>query len=140
LVKLKRYAGDTGLEGVCADGVTKRRDIVAMVSATEAKSKHPLAKAIASYGKELLSSGPQVQVEEFESFTGQGVKARILCAGRQQTLLIGNARFITQSGVGWLVSTSTPKRTVLSHRRCLTMRRKKRRSGGALRKVYHHAV
>ena len=93
------YAGDTGLEGVCADGVTKRRDIMAMVSATEAKSEHPLAKAIASYGKELLSSGPQVQVEEFESFTGQGVKARILCAGRKHTLLIGNARFVTQSGV-----------------------------------------
>jgi P-type Cu+ transporter len=93
------YAGDTGLEGVCADGITGRREVVAMVSATEAKSEHPLAKAIASYGKELLgSSGPQAQVEDFESITGQGVKAKILCAGRKHTLLVGNARFVTQSG------------------------------------------
>lgn len=92
------YAGDTGLDGVCADGITEKREVVAMVSATEAKSEHPLAKAIASYGKELLgSNGPQAQVEEFESITGQGVKARILCAGRKRTLLIGNARFVTRN-------------------------------------------
>ena len=95
------YAGDTGLEGVCADGITERREVVAMVSATEAKSEHPLAKAIASYGKGLLgSTGPQAQVEEFESIPGQGVKARILCGGRKHTLLIGNTRFVTQSGMG----------------------------------------
>jgi len=95
------YAGDTGLDGVCADGVTDRRNVVAMVSATEARSEHPLAKAITSYGKDLLvSSGPQAQVEEFESITGQGVKAKILCQGRKHTLFIGNARFVTQSGVG----------------------------------------
>ena len=94
------YAGDTDLEGLCADGVTMRREVVAMVSATEAKSEHPLAKAIASYGKQLLgSTEPQAQVEEFESITGQGVKARVLCAGRKHTLLIGNARFVTQNGV-----------------------------------------
>ena len=92
------YAGDTGLDGVCADGITEKREVVAMVSATEAKSEHPLAKAIASYGKELLgSNGPQAQVEEFESITGQGVKASILCAGQKRTLLIGNARFVTRN-------------------------------------------
>ena len=99
------YAGDTGLDGVCADGITEKREVVAMVSATEAKSEHPLAKAIASYGKELLGSkGPQAQVEEFESITGQGVKARILCAGRKHTILIGNARFVTQKGEASLLS------------------------------------
>ena len=91
------YAGDTGVDGFCADGITEKREVVAMVSATEAKSEHPLAKAIASYGKGLLgSNGPQAQVEEFESVTGQGVKARILCAGRKHTMLIGSARFVTQ--------------------------------------------
>ena len=102
------YAGDTDLEGVCADGITERREVVAMVSATEAKSEHPLAKAIASYGKELLgSSGPQAQVEEFESITGQGVKAKVLCAGRKHTLLIGNARFVTQSGMASLINVNS---------------------------------
>ena len=38
-------------------GVTGRRVVVAMVSATEAKSEHPLAKAIAVYGKDLLKDG-----------------------------------------------------------------------------------
>jgi len=95
------YAGDTGLDGLCADGVTGRKEIVAMVSATEARSEHPLAKAIATYGKDLLgTSGPEATVEDFESITGQGVKARIRCQGKTHTLLVGSARFVTLSGVG----------------------------------------
>ncbi|KAF5362284.1 hypothetical protein D9756_002383 [Leucocoprinus leucothites] len=91
------YAGDTGLEGVCADGITGRRDIIAMVCATEAKSEHPLAKAVAVYGKELLGgSAPEAEVKSFESVTGQGVKATISCNGRTATLLVGNARFVTR--------------------------------------------
>lgn len=93
------YAGDANLDGVCADGVTGRKEIVAMVSATEARSEHPLAKAIATYGKELLgSAGPQAEVEAFESITGQGVKATIRCAGKSYTLLVGNARFTIGGG------------------------------------------
>jgi len=101
LVNDELYAGDTGLEGFCADGVTGRKEIVAMVSTTEARSEHPLAKAIATYGKELLgSSGPRAQVVDFESVTGQGVKAKIECKGKTHTLLIGNASFATLSGAG----------------------------------------
>ena len=92
------YAGDTGLEGRCADGVTNRREVIAMVSAVEARSEHPLAKAIAVYGKDLLvGEGPEITVETFESVTGEGVKALVTCAGRKCTLLIGNARFVMQS-------------------------------------------
>ncbi|KAF8966249.1 Cu-transporting P-type ATPase [Flammula alnicola] len=47
-VNSELYAGDTGLEGLCADGITERKEVVAMVSATEARSEHPLAKAIAT--------------------------------------------------------------------------------------------
>ena len=91
------YAGDPDLGGVCADGVTEKQDIIAMVSATEARSEHPLAKAIATYGRELIgTSGPQAEVVEFESVTGQGVKATIRCRGRTHTLIIGNARFATR--------------------------------------------
>lgn len=91
------YAGDPDLGGVCADGVTKKQDIMAMVSATEARSEHPLAKAIATYGKELIgTSGPQAEVVEFESVTGQGVKATIRCRDRTHTLIIGNAGFATR--------------------------------------------
>ncbi|KAJ3500654.1 hypothetical protein NLJ89_g9701 [Agrocybe chaxingu] len=95
------YGGDTDLNGFCADGKTERREIIAMVSATEARSEHPLAKAIAMYGKELLgSSGPQAEVLSFESVTGQGVKAEIKCQGRTHTLLVGNAQFATRSASG----------------------------------------
>lgn len=99
------YANDSAtLEGVCADGVTGRRELLAMVSASEAKSEHPLAKAIAIYGKELLSAGaaPEADVETFESVTGAGVKALMTCAGQKYTLLVGNARFVTQSDDGYL--------------------------------------
>ncbi|KAF9441577.1 Cu-transporting P-type ATPase [Macrolepiota fuliginosa MF-IS2] len=98
VLNVELYAGDTALEGVCADGVTSRRDVVAMVSATEAKSEHPLAKAIAVYGKELLGdAAPEADVQHFESVTGQGVKATIACNGRTATLLIGNAKFVTRA-------------------------------------------
>lgn len=100
-INTELYAGDTELGGFCADGVTERKDIVAMVSATEARSEHPLAKAIATYGKDLLgSSAQEAVIEEFESVTGQGVKAKIRCHGKTQTLLIGSARFVTSTGIG----------------------------------------
>ena len=88
------YAGDTGLDGICADGTTDRKQIVAMICATEARSEHPLAKAIATYGKEMLGSdGPQAEVIEFESVTGRGVKATVRCQGKTHALLIGSASF-----------------------------------------------
>jgi Cu+-exporting ATPase len=89
------YAGDAGLGGTCADGITGREEVVAMLSAVEAKSEHPLAKAIAVYGKDLLGNdGPQTVIESFESVTGAGVKASVRCAGREYLLLVGNSRFV----------------------------------------------
>lgn len=99
------YAGDAGLDGVCADGVTGRREVIAMVSAVEARSEHPLAKAIAVYGKDLLGNDdPETVIDSFESVTGAGVKASITCTGRKYRLLIGNAQFVTQSENGCIPS------------------------------------
>ncbi|KAJ3733432.1 Cu-transporting P-type ATPase [Lentinula guzmanii] len=101
------YGGDPDLNGLCADGVTMRRSVIAMVSATEARSEHPLAKAIAVYGKDLLKEDgpePDVDIESFESVTGAGVKALLSCAGQKYVVLIGNATFITQSQSGSLNS------------------------------------
>ncbi|TFK29637.1 copper P-type ATPase CtaA [Coprinopsis marcescibilis] len=97
------YGGDANLDDVCADGVTSRKVVVAMVSATEARSEHPLAKAIAVYGKELLgTAGPEAVVEEFESITGEGVKAKVRCQGKLYTVFVGSSRFatLTSSGSG----------------------------------------
>lgn len=95
------YGGDTGLGEVCADGVTDRKTIVALVTVTEARSEHPLAKAVATYGKELLGSGaPQAAVQEFESITGEGVKAKVSCQGKMYTVFVGSSRFATLTSSG----------------------------------------
>ncbi|KAI0749902.1 copper P-type ATPase CtaA [Daedaleopsis nitida] len=91
-------------------GNVTRADVIAMVAATEARSEHPLAKAVAVYGKELLNKSmiviPDVSIDSFESVTGAGVQAKIsLPAGKgQQTIYVGNARFALQSAEAHLPS------------------------------------
>ncbi|KAI0358348.1 copper P-type ATPase CtaA [Trametes cingulata] len=113
---LHSYADDTPqsldeapLTTKCLGNVT-RADVIAMVAATEARSEHPLAKAVAVYGKELLNKSmvpiPEVSIKTFESVTGAGVKAQIALPGGkgQCTLYVGNARFILQNGDAGLPS------------------------------------
>ncbi|KAJ7577069.1 Cu-transporting P-type ATPase [Mycena floridula] len=105
-VNEEMYAGDVSLDDVCGDGITLRRDIMALLSVTEARSEHPLAKAIALYGKELLrdhqpsKSEPEPEVVTFESVTGAGVKAVLSLKGSKYTLLVGNARFVMEADEG----------------------------------------
>ncbi|KIJ20907.1 hypothetical protein PAXINDRAFT_165731 [Paxillus involutus ATCC 200175] len=98
---LEETVGPRALESKCADGVTSRVAVIAMLSATEARSEHPLAKAIAVYGKDLVSQSeldiPEVTVQSFESVTGAGVKAVLSLSGSKYTILVGSARFVTQS-------------------------------------------
>ncbi|KAJ7066629.1 Cu-transporting P-type ATPase [Mycena amicta] len=96
------------LDGPCADDTTSRQAILSMVTAAETKSEHPLATAVAAYGKDTLrdlASLPESTVETFESVTGAGVRAVLSHAGSKYTLLIGTARFITQSDDGFVPST-----------------------------------
>ncbi|KAI0076609.1 copper P-type ATPase CtaA [Panus rudis PR-1116 ss-1] len=93
------------------EGVT-RADVIAMVSATEARSEHPLAKAVATYGKDVLAKSAvtpnDVTIETFESITGAGVKAYVrLSNGLSRVVYVGNARFITQTEYGDLPPTLT---------------------------------
>ncbi|KIJ65595.1 hypothetical protein HYDPIDRAFT_88088 [Hydnomerulius pinastri MD-312] len=100
--------GPRSLAFKCADGVTSRGAVVAMVSATEARSEHPLAKAIAVYGKELVGKSeldvPEVIVESFESITGAGVRTVLSLGGSKYTLFVGSARFVMQSDGAYLPS------------------------------------
>ncbi|KAI0291866.1 hypothetical protein BC826DRAFT_1021378 [Russula brevipes] len=92
---------------MAADGVTSRAAVIALVAVTEARSEHPLAKAVAAWGKSLLDSGkPEATVEAFESITGQGVCATVgLSSGQKKyTIWIGSAHFITQSDESYLPS------------------------------------
>lgn len=105
--------GSQSLLFKCADGTTTRAAIIAMVAATEGRSEHPLAKAIAAHGKSLLAGAdvqlPTLDIKSFESVTGAGVKALIASSGStgstsNYTLYIGNARFIAQSNLVQLPS------------------------------------
>jgi Cu+-exporting ATPase len=100
---------DTSLSLKCADDITSRAAVIAMVSSTEARSEHPLAKAVAVHGKELLAQSglalPEPVIDTFESITGAGVKASITISGSKVKLFVGNARFIMQSDDCYLPST-----------------------------------
>ena len=82
-------------------GDVSRADLIAMVAATEARSEHPLAKAVAVYGKDLLNKAmvplPEVTIDTFESVTGAGVKAVLLLGKSRHTIYVGNASFVLQS-------------------------------------------
>ena len=98
---LDETSGPRTLAVECADGATTRAAVIAMLSVTEARSEHPLAKAIAVHGKDLLRECdldiPQPTVESFESVTGAGVRAVLSLSGSKYTLLVGTPKFITQS-------------------------------------------
>ncbi|KAI9453717.1 heavy metal translocatin [Lactarius psammicola] len=88
---------------LAADGITTRAAVIAMLSATEARSEHPLAKAVAVWGKDVLSTNaPDTSVEAFESITGQGVRATVAVAATQQkyTMWVGSGRFVAHTDAG----------------------------------------
>ena len=86
---------------MAADGVTTRAVVLAMLSATEARSEHPLAKAVAVWGKDILSNNaPDTSVEAFESITGQGVRATVAVAQRKYTVWVGSGRYVSQADAG----------------------------------------
>jgi Cu+-exporting ATPase len=92
------------LGAMVADGVTARGAVLAMLAATEARSEHPLAKAVATWGKMVTTDDVRdAMVHTFESVTGQGVKATVaLPSGVRYTVWVGHARFVTQSEDGRL--------------------------------------
>ena len=80
-----------------------RADIISLVSATEARSEHPLAKAVAVFGKDLLGKSQattrELSLDAFDSVTGSGVKATATFTDSKTRYLVyvGNARFAAQS-------------------------------------------
>ena len=103
----KMNVGD--LAKMCSDGATKRALVLAMVAATEARSEHPLAKAAAVHGKEPVEKYsqvsepaealPEINILDFESITGAGVRSTVTLKGSSMyyTVLVGTSHFITQS-------------------------------------------
>lgn len=72
------------LSFTAADNHTQRYLVLSLLSLAEARSEHPLALAIATYGRDVLLqsnlSAPEGEIVEFVSGTGQGVESVIRLA------------------------------------------------------------
>lgn len=81
----------------------QRHTILAFVSLAETRSEHPLAVAVAAYGREALSnaglSPSQGEVVEFESATGEGIEAVIKLhnVSAEERIRIGKADYVLSS-------------------------------------------
>lgn len=81
---------------------TKKQVLMAL-TATEARSEHSLAKAVAKFGLKTLgwlAVPSTVQVTGFESFTGAGVRCGVQLSSDSQRihqLAVGNFQFMTGS-------------------------------------------
>ena len=101
-------AESTDLNMAASDGLTSRIQILAMVAAAEARSEHPLAKAVATHGKDAvgkIGDGSNAEVKEFESVTGAGIRAKVAIsntniAGQETSttsydIYVGSAVFVS---------------------------------------------
>ena len=79
-----------------ADGFL-RDDVLALVAAVEAKSEHPIARAIVAAAETDGLVLPTV--ESFESVTGLGVRATVAVAGVKKRVEIGADRYMTSLGL-----------------------------------------
>jgi len=77
-------------------------DLVAAAATAEKMSKHPLAKAVVAVAEKARIETPQP--DEFEEFSGRGVRAR----ADGQTILVGRGSWLGERGVS-LEAMSDPK-------------------------------
>lgn len=113
--------GPASLGSLALDGKVTRAQILAMVAAAEARSEHPLARATAAYGKEVVKSlgiaAPIAEVGDFEGVPGAGIRASVTvsspagapgASSSSYEVLVGSAPFVTQSSKEGDFSTSMP--------------------------------
>jgi len=95
-----------------ADGITSRLAVLAMVASAEAHSEHPLARAVATFGKEMLANhgltAPKAEVTDFESVTGEGIKATVKLStphgsAKSYSVYVGTSSFVSKSKEGSFV-------------------------------------
>ena len=77
---------------VAADGVSEA-ELVSTASSLEAKSEHPISKAISLYANQKGYAAAMSETTDFETVSGNGLKARI----NGKTVFGGNAEYISKS-------------------------------------------
>ncbi len=77
---------------VAADGVSEA-ELVSTASSLEAKSEHPISKAISLYTNQKGYAAAMSETTDFETVAGNGLKARI----NGETVFGGNAEYISKS-------------------------------------------
>lgn len=75
------------------DGALETTELLSLAASAEAKSEHPLGKAIAAFAKE--KEIPERESYGFQMTAGRGISAQV--SGRD--LRCGNERFLTENGV-----------------------------------------
>ncbi|MGN0072673.1 MAG: heavy metal translocating P-type ATPase [Coriobacteriales bacterium] len=85
--------GTPQVTGVQAAQGVEEGELLTLVRSVEAKSEHPLAKALCAYAEE--KGAEQLAVQAFEQLPGRGLRAR--CAG--QEVLAGNELLMRENSI-----------------------------------------
>ena len=75
------------------DETISETDLLSLAASAEAKSEHPLGKAIVAYAK--AKEVPLAELTAFKMTTGKGIFAEV----DNRSLLCGNEKFLTENGV-----------------------------------------
>ena len=75
------------------DQTISETDLLSLAASAEAKSEHPLGKAIVTYAKE--KEVPLIESTAFKMTAGKGIIAEV----NKQILICGNEKFLTDNGV-----------------------------------------
>ncbi|CDZ96356.1 copper p-type atpase [Phaffia rhodozyma] len=96
--------GEDNLSYLSSFNSLPRSTILSLVSAAQARSEHPLALAISTHGRNMLRSLGQNPLDstvlDFQSFTGQGVQAKVKHSSansEEYIIKIGKASFVQES-------------------------------------------
>ncbi|KAH7100122.1 heavy metal translocatin [Auriculariales sp. MPI-PUGE-AT-0066] len=85
-----------------------RAAVLSVIGAAEAKSEHPLARAVATFAKTAVAkelSVPEARVDTFESITGSGIRAEVALSGSggRYVVYVGSANYVSQPRAGDMV-------------------------------------
>ena len=85
--------GRQGVASVISAGVETESDLLALAAAVEARSEHPIARAIVAEAKNR--DLPSASVARFESFAGKGAEASV----GDRRITVASLRLVTERGL-----------------------------------------